>query len=109
MPTFIDRHALTAVPSAVRHQLRLEVLHGLVDASGAVPLGHWLEDGYLYCVVEVPAQDALRQHHAARGLSCDDVHPIGGLRGMHPLTEAEQVIVSAAIDELWHAVRQQRS
>jgi hypothetical protein len=45
MPIFIDRHRFAAVPSAVRHQLHLEVARGLVDAHGVQALGHWLTNG----------------------------------------------------------------
>src|SRR5918911_2892204 len=92
MPTFIDRHLLLAVPSAVRHQLHLETVYGLVDEHGAQPLAHWLSDGVIYCMVRAPSQEAFCRHHTQRNLPCDDVHPIGG---------ADVDLVRAAIAELW--------
>jgi hypothetical protein len=92
MPTFIDRHRFAAVPSAVRQQMQLEAAHGLVDAHGAQPLGHWLVDGVIYCVLRAPSQQAFCRHHADHRLPCDDVHPIAG---------ADVHFVRAAIAELW--------
>jgi hypothetical protein len=105
MPTFLDRHPLAAVPRAVQHQLRREAAQGLVDPHGAQPLAHWLTDGVLYCVMQAPSQGAVCQHHAEHGLPCDDLHPIAGLRGSHPLSAAELQRVHALIAELWPADR----
>ena len=90
MPTFIDRHRFAAVPSAVRHQLHLEAARGQVDEHGARPLGHWITNGVLYCVVRAPSREAFCRHHAERGLPCDDVHRIADLDR-----------VTDAIAELW--------
>ena len=92
MPTYIDRHPFAAVPRAVRQQLYLEAMRGLVDEHGAQPLGQWFTDGAIYCVLRAPSLEALCQHHAERGLPCDDVHPIAG---------ADMDLVRAVIAELW--------
>jgi Protein of unknown function (DUF4242) len=92
MPTFIDRHPFAAVPRAVRRQMYLEAMRGLVDEHGAQPLGYWLTDGAIYCVLRAPREEAFCRHHADRGLPCDDVHPIAG---------ADMDIVRAVIAELW--------
>ena len=105
MPTFIDRHPLASVPSATRHQLHLEAAYGLVDSHGVQPLGHWITDGVIYCVVRAPSREALCQHHAERGLSCEGVHLIAGLRGRPSLSGAEAKLVRAAIAERWPADR----
>jgi hypothetical protein len=95
MPTFIDRHPAAAVPRAVRHQMYLEAVDGLVDTHGVQPLGHWLTDGVIYCVLQAPGAEAVCQHHADHGLPCDDGHPIAGLRGSHPLSVQEMQLVDA--------------
>jgi hypothetical protein len=92
MPTFIDRHPFAAVPGAVRQQLYLEAVQGLVDKHGAQPLGHWLADEVIYCVLRAPSREAFCRHHADHGLPCDDVHPIAG---------ADMDLVRAVIAELW--------
>ena len=108
MLTFIDRHVLLEVPAEIRYQMHLEAVHGVVDESGAVPLGHWIEDSYMYCVLAGPDQDAVCQHHLRRGLPCDEIHPITGLRGVRPLTGTEEQRVRARINELWHVERAAR-
>jgi hypothetical protein len=65
-------------------------MRGQVDEHGAQPLGHWLTDGVIYCVLRAPSREAVCRHHAERGLPCDDVHRIAGLGG-----------VAHAIAELW--------
>jgi hypothetical protein len=105
MPTFVDRHPLAAVPDATRDQLHLEGIGGLIDAHGVQPLGHWLTDEVSYCVVQAPSPEAFCQHHAERGLPCDEVHLIAGLRGSRPLTGAEAELVRATITERWPADR----
>jgi hypothetical protein len=91
-PTFIDCHPSAAVPSAVRHQLHLEVARGLIDAHGVQALGRWLTNGVIYCVLRVPSPEAFCRHHAERGLRCDDVHQLADLGA-----------VTHAIAELWPA------
>jgi hypothetical protein len=102
MPTFIDRHQMAAVPRATQQQLYSEAVHGLVDASGTKPLANWIEDGIIYCILVAPADDAVCQHHAARGLDCDDVHLMTELREMRRPSREDQAVVRAAIDALWH-------
>ena len=88
MPIFIDRHRFAAVPSAVRHQLHLEVAPGLVDAHGVQALGHWLTNGVIYCVLRAPSQEAFCRHHAERGLRCDDLRQLADLGGVtHAIAE----------------------
>ena len=105
MPTFIDRHLLLAVPSAVRHQLHLEAVYGLIDEHGAQPLAHWLSDGVIYCVMRAPSREAFCRHHAARGVPCDDLHLVMGLRERHPPSPRETRIAQATIAKLWPADR----
>ena len=88
MPTFIDRHPFAAVPRPVRRQMFLEAARGLVDEHGARPLGHWITNGVIYCVVRAPSQEVFCRHHAERGLPCDDVHRIADLdRVTHAIAE----------------------
>jgi hypothetical protein len=103
MPTFIDRHELVVVPKATRHQLYLEVVQGVIDSSGTKPLGHWIEDGVIYCVLEAPNKNAVCQHHASRGLSCDELHPIWGIHEGQRVSDQDAVVIRLKINDLWHA------
>lgn len=104
MPTFVDRHRLSAVPGPTLHRLHVEAVHGAPDPSGAQPLAQWVEDGYIYCVIEAPDDRAVCRHHLARELACDDLHPVSGLKGTRPLTGHETGAVRAAIIDIWHKV-----
>jgi (2Fe-2S) ferredoxin len=100
-PTFIDRHQPATIPSAAQRQTQREALRGIVDEHGVQPLAHWVTDGVIYCVVRAPSVKALCQHHAERGLPCEDLRPITRLRGRnHPLSAKETQLVRAAIN-LW--------
>ena len=101
MPTYIDCHPLAAIPSAVQQQMQRESLRGGVDEHGAQPLAHWVTDGVIYCIVQAPNPDAFCEHHAERGLPCDNVHPIDGLRGSHPLVAEDAQIVQGVLAALW--------
>ena len=85
--------------------MHLEAMQGLVDQHGAQPLGHWVTDGVIYCVLRAPSEEAVCRHHADRGLPCDDLHPLTGLRGSHPLSPQEKQIVQAVAAKLWPADR----
>ena len=43
--------------------------------AGQVGLYH-TPTAQVYCLVEGPDEDAIRQHHAALGVSCGDVHQL---------------------------------
>jgi len=36
-------------------------------------------DGQVYCLLEAPDAEAVRQHHAALGVPCGDVHEVNSL------------------------------
>ena len=98
MPTFIDRHPFAAVPRPVRRQMFLEAARGLVDEHGVQPLGYWLTDGAIYCVLRAPSQAAFCRHHTERGLPCDELRPVTGPRGSRPLGAKEAQIVRVVLN-----------
>jgi (2Fe-2S) ferredoxin len=103
--TFIDRHGPgEAIPAAVRDQLVLEALHQVRNSHGVKPVAHWLEDGVIYCIVEAADVEAVCQHHAQRGLRCDDLHLISGVSVQQPISAADRAALSAAIDAIWHTM-----
>jgi hypothetical protein len=98
MPTFIDRHPLATIPRAIQQQMHREAMRGSVDEHGVQPLGHWVTDRVIYCVLRAPSQEAARRYHAARGLPCDELRPVTGLRGSPPLGAKEAQIVRAVLN-----------
>ena len=73
----------------------------MIDLHGAKPVTHWLEDGVIYCVMEAPDIESMCRHHTQRGLRCDDVHLISGLRAQRPMLDADQTAIRTAIAEMW--------
>jgi Protein of unknown function (DUF4242) len=102
MPTFIDRHRAATVSRELRRKLTHEAREGHTDARGVRPTSHWLEDGWLYCVLEAPDVAGVREHHNARGLDSDTVHEMEGLEGRRPTSAEDQEQVRAAIETYWH-------
>jgi hypothetical protein len=60
-----------------------------------------VDDGGLHCVVEAPEPDAVCRHHTARGIPCDDLREIEGLRGTWPVSAQDEQLVRAAIGRFW--------
>jgi hypothetical protein len=73
-------------------------MRGLVDQHGARPLGHWVTDRVMYCVLRAPSEEAVRRYHAERGLPCDELRPVTGLGGSPPLGAKEALIVRAVLN-----------
>jgi hypothetical protein len=101
--TFIDRHPALAISRPNRRRLHSEARQQLVDAHGVRPIGHWAEDGTIYCVLEAPDQAAVCQHHADRDLPCDQIHPIAGVDGSRPISVVDNAAVRAFIARTWHS------
>ena len=101
MPTFIDRHPVNAVSPDLRQRLYLEARNKQLDPCGARPVGNWIEDGTIFCIIEAPTKDVMCEHHMERGLPCDDAHEIANLQQLAPPTEQDQRMVRAAISALW--------
>ena len=102
MPTFIDRHPITSISLAARHQMHLEAVRGVRDPSGTLPLGHWLADGAVFCVLEAPDAEAVCRHYTAPGVACDDVQLIERVTARRPLSDKDETILRAEIVRIWH-------
>jgi hypothetical protein len=80
MALFMDFHPDLKLPA--------EAIAGIADDTRAeradqfgvrqVELYHNAE-GQVYCLLEGPDEQAIRQHHAALGVPCGDVHQVTGL------------------------------
>ncbi|MBV8718546.1 MAG: DUF4242 domain-containing protein, partial [Chloroflexi bacterium] len=67
-------------------QLQLEAQHEIPSSSGALPLGNWVEDGTIYCLLDAADEEAVCRHHRERGVRCEDLHPLSGISGIQPLS-----------------------
>jgi hypothetical protein len=64
-------------------------------------VGQWIEDGVIYCIVVASAEEAVCQHHADRGLACDELHELTEFGGRAPADDEDQARVRAAIRHIW--------
>jgi hypothetical protein len=76
----MDFHENLKLPPEAIAQITDDTRNEKADEFGVrqVELYH-NPDGQVYCLLEGPDADAIRQHHAALGVSCGDVHEVGGL------------------------------
>ena len=81
MPLFMDFHPDLKLPAEVIAQLAEDTRSGTADPFGVrqVELYHNAA-GNVYCLLDGPDEEAIRQHHAAHGVPCGDVHEVGTLR-----------------------------
>ncbi len=80
MPRFMDYHDDLKLPAEAIEQIAAGARDGATDEFGVrqVELYHD-EDGHVYCLLDGPDEEAIRQHHEAIGVSCGDVHRVSGL------------------------------
>jgi hypothetical protein len=77
MALFMDFHEDLKLPPEAIAQIADDTRAGRADQFGVrqVELYH-NPDGKVYCLLEGPDEDAIRQHHAALGVPCSDVHQV---------------------------------
>jgi hypothetical protein len=80
MPRFMDYHDDLLLPPEAIAQIADDTRNGRADQFGVrqVELYH-NADGQVYCLLEGPDEEAIRQHHAALGVSCGAVHRVEGV------------------------------
>jgi len=80
MPRFMDFHDDLKLPSeAIEPDHRgHEECQSRRIRRAAVELYH-NADGKVYCLLEAPDADAVRNHHEALGVPCGEVHEVSGL------------------------------
>jgi hypothetical protein len=80
MPQFMDYHDDLKLPAAAIEQIAQGARDGATDEFGVrqIELYH-NADGRVYCLLEAPSEEAVRQHHAALEVPCGDVHPVSSL------------------------------
>ena len=80
MPRFMDFHQDLKLPAEAIAQIAEDTRNAEADRFGVrqIELYHNPE-GKVYCLLEAPDEEAVRQHHAALGVPCDDVHQVTSL------------------------------
>ncbi len=80
MARFMDFHGDLKLPEEEIAQIAEDTRNEKADQFGVrqIELYHNTE-GQVYCLLEAPDEEAVRQHHAALGLGCGDVHRVDSL------------------------------
>ena len=80
MPLFMDYHDELKLPAEAIRQITEEAKAQKSDQFGVrqAELFH-NADGKVYCLLEAPDVEAVRQHHAALGVDCGEVHEVHGI------------------------------
>jgi hypothetical protein len=80
MARFMDFHEDLKLPAEAIAQIAEDARNARADRFGVrqVELYH-NPDGKVYCLLEGPDEDAIRQHHAALGVPGGDVHQVESL------------------------------
>lgn len=80
MPMFMDFDEELHLPKEAIEQITEEAKARKSDQFGVrqAELFH-NGDGQVYCLLEAPSAEAVRQHHEALGVDCGDVHEVSGI------------------------------
>jgi hypothetical protein len=80
MPRFMDYHDHLQLPQQAIDEIGRGAKAGESDQFGVrqVELFH-NPDGKVYCLLEAPDEQAVRDHHAALDVPCGDVHRVDSL------------------------------
>ncbi|MDP6549271.1 MAG: DUF4242 domain-containing protein, partial [Dehalococcoidia bacterium] len=80
MPKFMDAHADLKLPPEMVEQLRKEATEKQADRFGVTQLElYYNQDGLVYCLLDAPNEQAVRDHHQEVGVACGDVHQVDSL------------------------------
>jgi Protein of unknown function (DUF4242) len=81
MPQYMDFHPALKLPQAAIDDIGAGARAGTADEFGVrqVELYHNPE-GQVYCLLDAPDAQAVRDHHAAIGVDCGEVHEVTGIR-----------------------------
>jgi hypothetical protein len=80
MPQFMDYHSDLKLPQDAIDGIAEGAHAGATDEFGVrqIELYH-NPDGKVYCLLEAPNAQAVRDHHAALGVECGEVHEVSGI------------------------------
>jgi hypothetical protein len=76
----MDYHPDLKLPEEAIAQISDDARHARSDQFGVrqIELYHNTE-GQVYCLLEAPDEQSVRDHHAALGVPCGDVHQVDSL------------------------------
>jgi len=76
----MDFHEDLKLPDEAIQQITQETKDKKADQFGVrqIELFH-NPNGQVYCLLEAPDAEAVRNHHAALGVPCGEVHQVSGL------------------------------
>jgi hypothetical protein len=80
MPMFMDFHEDLKLPAEMIAKLAEDARNETADQFGVrqVELFH-NPAGNVYCLLDGPDEEAIRQHHAAHGVPCAAIRPVSSL------------------------------
>jgi Nickel responsive protein SCO4226-like len=80
MARFMDYHDDLKLPAEAIAQIAQDTRDGKADQFGVrqIELYH-NPQGNVYCLLDGPDEQAIRDHHAALGVPCGDVHQVDSL------------------------------
>lgn len=77
MARFMDFHPGLKLGPEVIAQVAEDTRNGTADQFGVRQLElYYNAGGNVYCLLDAPDEDAVRQHHSALGVPCGDVHQV---------------------------------
>ncbi len=80
MPRFMDFHDDLKLPPDAIAAISKGTMDGEVDQFGVKQLElYYNEDGKVYCLLDGPDEQAVRDHHAALNVDCGQVHKVKSL------------------------------
>jgi len=76
----MDYHGDLKLPAEAIAQITDDTRHAKADQFGVrqIELYHNAQ-GNVYCLLDGPDEDAIREHHAALGVPCGEVHEVDSL------------------------------
>ena len=80
MPRFMDYHDDLKLPAEAVASIAEGTKAGATDEFGVrqIELYH-NADGKVYCLLDAPDEQAVRDHHASLGVPCGDVNQVNSL------------------------------
>ena len=80
MPRFMDYHDDLKLPPEVIAAIAVDTKAEKVDEFGVRQVeAYHNAEGKVYCLLDAPDEASVRQHHAALGVPCGDVHQVDSL------------------------------
>lgn len=77
MPQFMDFHDNLKLPAEAIEQITADTKARNADQFGVRQLELYHNaDGKVFCLLEAPDEQAVRDHHHALGVDCTDVHQV---------------------------------